>query len=58
MEIGEGQPFDAFNSIFLLPMPLLLTADNKLKIISGDPEYPLVYIETANKKYLMTYQLK
>jgi hypothetical protein len=39
-------------------MPLLLTADNKLKIVSGDPEYPLVYIETANKKYLMTYQMK
>lgn len=58
MEIGEVQPFDALNNIFLLPMPLLLTADKKLKIVSGDPEYPLVYIETANKKYLMTYQMK
>jgi hypothetical protein len=39
-------------------MPLLLNADNKLKIVSGDPEYPLIYIETGSKRYLMTYQLK
>lgn len=38
-------------------MPLLLNAENKLKIVSGDPEYPLIYLETS-KKYLLTYQIK
>lgn len=34
-----------------------MNSDNKLKIISGDPEYPLIYLESS-KKYLLTYQLK
>jgi hypothetical protein len=38
-------------------MPLLPTTSSKLRIISGDPEYPLIYMETS-KKYLLTYQIK
>jgi hypothetical protein len=38
-------------------MPFTLTSDSKFRIISGDIEFPLIYIETS-KKYLLTYQPK
>jgi hypothetical protein len=52
-----GSPIESEGKSIIVPMPFVLTGESKFKIIYGDPEFPLIYIE-AVKKYLLAYHLK
>lgn len=56
-DIGDSEPFEANYKSLTILAPVILNSDNKLKIVNGDPDYPLIYLESF-KKFLLTYQPK
>lgn len=55
-ELGEGEPQEVPSKTIYIPMPTAVLADSThFSLISGDVDYPLIYLRTP-KKYLLTYQ--
>ena len=53
-ELGEGEPQEVPSKTIYIPMPTAVLADSThFSLISGDVDYPLIYLRTP-KKYLLT----